>query len=80
MPTKQTIQTRKDLPVPPRGSTGKYPWRVMKPGESFLIEAETPTRVKAAHAQVAAAARRTGRRFTARHVKPDGGVRVWRTK
>lgn len=75
---KRAIATRKDLPVPPMGSTGKYPWRVVRIGESFLIKAKTQVRIKAVHAQVAGAARRTGRRFTARHVL--GGVRVWRVK
>lgn len=75
-----TVKPRGGVPVPPPSTRSKYPWRSMKVGESFLIEATTNERVKAAHAQVAAAATRTGRRFTARRMAPEGGVRVWRKK
>lgn len=74
------VESKKGIPLPPPGTRSVYPWRQMRVGESFLIAAKTQERVKAAHAQVAAAATRTGRRFTARRIHAENGVRVWRTK
>lgn len=75
-----SVTAKKGVPVPRPSTRAKYPWRTMRIGESFLIQAETPERAKAAHAQVAAAVTRTGRRFTARRIHEEGGVRVWRKK
>lgn len=74
-----TVATQR-IPVPKPSTGSRYPWRTMRVGESFLIPALTVERVKSAHAQVASAARRTGRHFTARRIHAEGGVRVWRRK
>jgi hypothetical protein len=68
------IAIDKGVPLPPdmRGS-GKYPWRIMEPGDSFFVPGADARKFSA---QVTRMKEVTGRDFTSRPV--EGGVRVWR--
>lgn len=61
-----------------------YPWREMRPGQSFFVEAETALRRKQITAIAAGYAKRHPEySFVSRkEVSPDGvtGIRIWRVK
>ena len=65
------IETGIPIP-PPQTGGGRYPWRKMKVGDSFLV----PGKTQKTWNGVSAAHKMTGFKFTVRTV--EGGVRVWR--
>jgi hypothetical protein len=77
------ITIEKDIPMPsPRATYSKYPFDMCAEiGDSFLIPTDEP---KATIARVRAAAERnrirTGKKFRARVVQEEAGVRCWRVQ
>ena len=77
------ITIEKHVPMPaPRATYSKYPFEMCdEVGDSFLIETDEP---KATLSRVRAAAERnktrTGKKWRARAVEHEGGVRVWRVE
>ena len=67
-----TAKIDKRVPLP-LARLGKYPWREMQVGDSFLVEREDQ---RAMGAKASTAGRRLGRKFATRVV--EGGIRVWR--
>ena len=62
----------KNIDIPPHKNT-RYPFGVMKVGDSFFVEGGKSNALSCA---ARLHARRHGGKFTVRQV--DGGVRVWR--
>jgi hypothetical protein len=86
MPERHDYEIDTGIPVPPverreQRVARRYPFNLMKPGDSFLIPAETDQDARAAQAAAMSAWRHrrdTGWEFTSRRVAE--GIRVWRTK
>lgn len=68
-----TIDKGIDIPNPQKGRPGKYPWKLLEPGDSFVIKSK---RAKNYRGGVYAHALRYGIKVKTRLEK--GGVRVWR--
>ena len=67
-----TITIEKNIPMPARTRTSKYPFDKLTVGDSFFVQAKKGTLAAAANS----AAKRLGWKFSVRVV--EGGVRVWR--
>lgn len=81
--SKGRFKIDKEVPVPPRPRTWRYPWENMEPGDSFFMpcKPEDAERVgNRAWTAGEAFAKRRGLdwKFTVRTV--EGGARVWRVK
>jgi hypothetical protein len=73
----KAIKLEQRMPIPMRkaGDRSKYPWVIMKIGESFFV-ADKP--IEGMSARAVHAAKRFGRKYTCR--SENGGVRIWRIK
>lgn len=74
---KAMVNVDKGIPMPEFSGAGKYPWKVMEVGDSFLMISKTAAR--AGSAIVYANTAYAPRHFTKRNM-PDGTARVWRDK
>lgn len=72
MASNDTVAIDKTIPLPRGKTQGKYPWREMEVGDSFLFPAEKAFPRQAART----AGQRLNRKFTVR--KTDEGFRCWR--
>lgn len=83
------LPIERGVPIPPprckeggkrKGGKRVYPWREMKPGDSFFVAVE-PSSVNRIQSQLSTIGAHqrdwTGKSYTTRIV--EGGVRVWRT-
>ena len=78
MSRPRLIAIERSVPVPDRTHTrGLYPWRQMKPGDSFAVGHISPHRLGNA-ARSFAAYHGNGWKFTTR--TEGHGARVWRIK
>jgi len=71
----------KDVPLDgfPR-SHGRYPWRSLEVGDSFMVEADDlPGPIQSLRGLAWATGVRLGRKFSC-HRTVTGGVRVWRVQ
>lgn len=81
-----TFKIESGVPVPPRTGRTIYPFREMKPGDSFALPLNGggPAVQKLMMRRVISAAqtftRRYGPHFTVRLVLDEGIIRVWRDK
>jgi hypothetical protein len=91
--TPGTLQVDKGHKIPaPRSKNAKYPFDTMEVGDSFLIECDegddgsenkegkTMRRSRAYGATTWANGRYKPKKFTARSMRDEGGVRIWRTE
>jgi hypothetical protein len=70
------VEIEKDVPMPMngKGTHGKYPWKLMEVGNSFLAANVSINNIGSSRIN---AQNQTGFKFICRTV--EGGVRVWRT-
>lgn len=73
------IRVDKGLPLPGRGgaANGKYPWRSMQVGDSFLVKSQDEAECASCAARRFATYHGITFRTTRRSVA--GGYRIWRT-
>ncbi len=67
-----TVKIDKGIPMPPCNRAGKYPWKEMEVGDSFLMDGDPVYAANTANK----AGRKHGRKFSSR--KTREGMRVWR--
>lgn len=67
------IQIEKNVVIPDKTKSSKYPWDKMNVGDSFFV-ADISITTLCAGASINA--KRTGRKYTVRKV--EGGAEVWR--
>jgi hypothetical protein len=67
------VKIEKGIPAPARGLE-KYPFPLMKVGDSFLTPTSNPNARNAAYMYGS----RSGKKFVARQT--DAGIRIWRVK
>jgi len=64
------VKLERGIPLPPRGEMGKYPWKAMKVGDSFVADAGI-------RGGFYSTAQRHGYKVRVKSIG-DGKVRVWR--
>lgn len=79
------MQIDDHVPLPVDAGTKQYPFKVLKPGQSFFVPGETTTGRTAGAAHVFATRERKkgfACRMVARNVEENGaqGVRIWRVE
>ena len=68
----------KKIPLPPASYRGKYPFEIMKIGESFFIAEGDPRTMRVRSAASVFTRRHRDYIFVVRAV--EGGVRIWRVE
>ena len=68
-----------DIPLPPKRSrAGKYPFWLMKVGDSFFVPTTERIHIQRIAASMSMESKRHGGKYTLRVI--EDGVRVWRIK
>jgi hypothetical protein len=68
------------IPIPKglrKRGPSKYPWLELKVGQSFLVPLGNINNLRSVASN---AGKKYNRKFTAREIKSEQGVRVWRVK
>jgi len=77
-----TVTVEHGVVIPNRSyPTRTYPWRTMKPGDSFFVPQNGAEFASVRSSASYFASKNPGYKFTARRVyNPEPGIRVWRIK
>lgn len=80
---RPAFRIEKNVPIPPKGAGKrrvKFPFREMKPGDSFLVPAKSPAEQRLVRQRVTTYGIQTLGKGTITTRTVPKGVRVWRIK